>query len=131
VALGTSTPINEHESEVLEETLTADREHESETGRDPEADRLQASDESSRHDWRQFFTIEELTEAFEKIQKGEDPTDEEMKSRRGDGENESVDNGSESCPSDDNLDLRELYSIIYCDKNKSAEKIEAKLDVEA
>ena len=69
--------------------------------------------------------------SFEKIQKGEDPADDETKSRRGDGENESADNGSESCPSDDNLDLRELYSIIYCDRNKSKEKIAAKLDVEA
>jgi hypothetical protein len=32
-----------------------------------------------------------------------------------------VDNGSESCPSDDNLDLKELYGVIYGEKAKRAE----------
>lgn len=27
---------------------------------------------------------------------------------------ESSDGGSESCPSEDNLNLRELYNIMYC-----------------
>ena len=29
-------------------------------------------------DWRQYFNMDELTSAFEKIQKGEDPVDEEV-----------------------------------------------------
>jgi len=50
--LESPTPVLEHESEAHEETLTADREHESEMGRDPEADRLHASDAGSRSDFR-------------------------------------------------------------------------------
>lgn len=69
-----------------------------------------------------------MTEAFEKIQKGEDPNEDETKSNL---ESENEDNGSDSCPSDGNLDLRELYSIIYCDQNKSNLKIQAKKDFEA
>jgi len=65
--LGRATPVTEHDSEVQEETLTADRLHEDEIGRDTEPDRLQVSDASAKQEWRQFFTMEELTEAFEKI----------------------------------------------------------------
>ena len=63
-----------------------------------------------------------MTNAFEKIQRGEEPTDEE-KAKLPDipeAEAESVeDGGSDSCPSEDNLDLKELYSAIYCEKNKA------------
>jgi len=45
--------------------------------------------------------MEELEEAFNKIMKGIDPTEDEP------------DSGSDSCPSEDNLDLRELYKVIY------------------
>ena len=58
--------------------------------------------------------MDELTSAFEKIQKGEDPNDEEDKGIM------SIDNGSDSCPSDDNLDMKELYTAIYLEKNKMA-----------
>ena len=60
--------------------------------------------------------MEELTEAFDKIQKGDDPNDDETRSAIESGDE---DNGSDSCPSDGNLDLRDLYSIIYCDQTNS------------
>ena len=51
--------------------------------------------------------MEELTQAFEKIQKGEDPNDEENLSDGNAGVNGSKeDAGSDSCPSEDNLELR-------------------------
>ena len=72
--------------------------------------------------------VEELSTAFEKIQKGEEPTEDEGKTP---GENDSADDGSESCPSEGNLDLKELYSIIYCDGKKASLNIEARRSVEA
>ena len=36
----------------------------------------------------------------------------------------SVDNGSDSCPSDDNLDMKELYTAIYLEKNKMAQAMQ-------
>ena len=65
--LGSTIPLTEHESEIRDETLTVEHEHEYELDRDADADQLQASEGSVKHDWRQFFTIEELTTAFEKI----------------------------------------------------------------
>ena len=73
-------------------------------------------DDGPKDDWRQFFTVEELTTAFEKIQKGQDPNEEENQS----------DDGSASAPSEGNLDLNELYGVIYCDSKKKKEKLEAK-----
>jgi hypothetical protein len=61
--------------------------------------------------------MDELTSAFEKIQRGEDPVDEEATPAE-DGSLKSQDGGSESCPSDDNLDMKELYNAIYLGKNK-------------
>ena len=52
-------------------------------------------------DWRQYFTLDELTEAFNKIQNGLDPNDEEIDLSSDNGE----EGGSDSCPSDDNIDL--------------------------
>lgn len=63
------------------------------------------STKSSSKDWRQYFTMEEITTAFAKIQRGQDPTEDEV---------ESGDAGSDSCPSEDNLDLKQLYDIMYC-----------------
>lgn len=37
----------------------------------------EAEDDGPKEDWRQYFTVEELTTAFEKIQKGQDPNEEE------------------------------------------------------
>lgn len=54
--------------------------------------------------WRHFFSEEELIDAFEKILRGEDPNDEEE------------DSGSDSNPSEDNLDFDELYDVIYLEK---------------
>ena len=85
-----------------------------------EEDVLQSSDVSFKLDWRQYFTQEELVEAFEDIQNGKDPCDKE------EADNKSIDNGSESCPSEDNLELKELYNVMYCEKNKCKEAITAK-----
>ena len=41
-------------------------------------DQSYSAQQSIKSDWRQYFTIEELATAFEKIQKGEDPNDEEV-----------------------------------------------------
>jgi|TARA_B110000285_G_C15046347_1_gene574522 hypothetical protein len=49
--------------------------------------------------------MEELTNAFEKVQRGEDPNDDETVS--------ADDQGSDSCPSEGNLDIKELYGAIY------------------
>mmetsp|Transcript_40432 Transcript_40432/g.61679 ORF Transcript_40432/g.61679 Transcript_40432/m.61679 type:complete len:157 (-) Transcript_40432:2110-2580(-) len=73
-------------------------------------------------EWRQFFTMEELTKAYESISKGADPVDDEISLE---------DDGSESCPSDDNLEMKQLYDIIYCQKNKSEEVIEKKKNLES
>lgn len=53
---------------------------------------------------------------FERIQKGQDPTEDEKED----------DLGSDSCPSDDNFDLKELYDIIYCQRNKSLKVLQNK-----
>ena len=63
---------------------------------------------SSQYDWRRYFTLDELTAAFNKIQSGGDPNDDE------ETEESREETGSDSCPSDDNLDLKQLYDIIYC-----------------
>ena len=55
----------------------------------------ETEDDGPKEDWRQYFTVEELTTAFEKIQKGQDPNEEENQS----------DEGSASAPSEGNLDL--------------------------
>jgi hypothetical protein len=68
---------------------------------------------AAMNDWRQYFTNEELTEAYEKIQSGDDPNEDEVLEE----------NGSESCPSDGNLDLKDLYSAIYCEKKKAKDDI--------
>ena len=107
---------------IPEDSLTADREQEPSNA---EGDSIQANASSAKNDWRQYFTIQELTTAFEKIQRGEDPNEDETASV------DEVDNGSESCPSDDNLDLKELYGVIYGEKAKRAEQINAKAEVEA
>lgn len=65
--LGSTIPLTEHESEIGDLTLTVDHDDDHELDRDADADQLQASEGSVKHDWRQFFTIEELTTAFEKI----------------------------------------------------------------
>ena len=49
-----------------------------------------------------------MKEAFEKIQNGHDPVEDERE-----------DNGSDSAPSDDNIDLHQLYDIIYCQRKNS------------
>lgn len=72
-------------------------------------------------DWRQYFTLEELTTAFEKIQRGEDPNDDEE---------EEKDIGSDSCPSEDNLELKDLYGAIYVAKDKLKENVEARQKAE-
>ena len=72
-------------------------------------------DDGPKEDWRQYFTVEELTTAFEKIQKGQDPNEEEVPDEE----------GSDSAPSEGNLDLQELYGVIYCDSKKKKEKLEA------
>ena len=76
----------------------------------------ETEDDGPKEDWRQYFTVEELTTAFEKIQKGQDPNEEENQS----------DEGSASAPSEGNLDLQDLYGVIYCDSKKKKEKMEAK-----
>ena len=53
---------------------------------------------------------------FDQIQRGHDPNDDE----KGD------ENGSDSCPSEDNFDIQELYNIIYCKRNKSSQLIQGK-----
>ena len=63
--------------------------------------------------------MDELTNAFEKIQKGEDPVDEERKLLENQDDESVEDGGSDSCPSEDNLELKQLYSAIYCEKNKA------------
>ena len=70
--------------------------------------------------------MEELTEAFEKIKRGDDPNDEEIDTTSANGE----DPGSDSCPSDDNIDLRQLYDIMYCQRNKSMKTLLEKKDTE-
>ena len=62
-------------------------------------------------DWRQYFDVNELIQVFDKIQKGNDPTEDEK---------DEDDQGSDSCPSEDNIDLSQLYDIIYCQRNKTA-----------
>jgi ferredoxin len=57
-------------------------------------------------DWRDYFSGEEIDNAYDKIQNGEDPNDQEVMSR-----------ASESCPSDDNLSLKELNQIFTFSKN--------------
>jgi hypothetical protein len=80
----------------------------------------QESETGPKEDWREYFTVEELTQAFEKIQKGEDPNDDEPQDE----------DGSDSAPSDGNLDLQELYGVIYCDSKKKNEKIAAMNEAE-
>ena len=75
----------------------------------------QESEAGAKEDWRQYFTIEELTAAFEKIQNGEDPNDDEIQDE----------DGSDSAPSEGNLDLQELYGVIYCEGKKKNEKLAA------
>lgn len=60
-------------------------------------------------DWRQYFEPSELVQAFDKFQKGADPTEDEKED----------DQGSDSCPSEDNIDVKELHDIIYCQRNTS------------
>ena len=67
-------------------------------------------------DWRSYFDINELVQVFDKIQKGQDPTEDEKED----------DLGSDSCPSDDNFSIKELYDIIYCQRNKSLKQIQDK-----
>jgi len=55
--------------------------------------------------------MEELNTAYEKIQKGEDPNDDEVQEEE----------GSDSAPSEGNLNLEELYGVIYCDSKKKKE----------
>ena len=55
--------------------------------------------------WRDYFSIDELRKVYDMIIEGEEPTEEE-----GGGENDS---GSDSCPSDDNLNLEDLYNEVY------------------
>lgn len=40
------------------------------------------------------------------------------------------DAGSDSCPSDDNIDIRQLYDIMYCQRNHSAKTLREKRMVE-
>lgn len=56
------------------------------------------------YDWRTYFSLDELEKAYSLIVAGKDPNDEAN----------AVDEiGSDSCPSDDNLDLSDLYTSIY------------------
>lgn len=52
-------------------------------------------DDAPKEDWRQYFTVEELNTAYEKIQKGEDPNEEEVQEEE----------GSDSAPSEGNLNI--------------------------
>ena len=80
---------------------------------------------SNAIEWRQFFTIDELTNAFDKIQQGEDPNDQyDPMSDKEAVEGSVEDGGSDSCPSEDNIELKQLYSAIYCEKNKAKQAVE-------
>ena len=50
---------------------------------------------------------------------GKDPNDTEFK-------DETLEYESDSCPSDENLDLKELYQAIYLEKNKGQAQIQLK-----
>ena len=101
-------PDEEYET-ITNKSATAEREHEPKN----EDDFIKSTAESAKNDWRQYFTIEELTTAFEKIQRGEDPNEDETVS--------DADNGSDSCPSEDNVDLKDLYGVIYGERAKRTE----------
>ena len=58
-------PDEEYET-ITNKSATAEREHEPKN----EEDFIKTTAESAKNDWRQYFTIEELTTAFEKIQRG-------------------------------------------------------------
>ena len=57
--------------------------------------------------WREYFTPEELEIAYERIQRGDEDEPEEEEGRRA-----SL-TGSESDPSDDNLEKEELYMNLF------------------
>lgn len=77
--------------------------------------------ENKPQDWRNYFSKDEIQNAFEKINEGEDPNDEEES------------NGSDSCPSDDNKNEDEINTILEklsynkpTHNNKKASKNEEK-----
>eukprot|EP00347_Sterkiella_histriomuscorum_P012087 403369941 len=70
--------------------------------------------------WRDYFTIEELEKAYNLILQGQEPELQE----------ENFDDGSDSCPSEDNLDIKELYNVIYVRKKYHKREIESKIQTE-
>lgn len=78
---------------IHSENLKPNKEVDQLSGKEQET--IELLDEEGLQDWRQYFTIEELTTAYEKIQNGDDPNDDEPQDE----------NGSDSCPSEGNLDL--------------------------
>ena len=84
---------------------------------------IESSSFDSRQDWRHFFTEDEMGIAQELMQSGKDPNDTEYK-------DDTLEDGSESCPSEGNLDLKELYDVIYLEKNKALAQINLKHQAE-
>ena len=72
-------------------------------------------------DWREYFSVEELEKAYNLILQGQEP-DIDL----GDPD----DQGSDSCPSEDNLDIKELYEVIYVRKKWKRREIEERFEKE-
>ena len=70
-------------------------------------------------DWRTFFSHDEMVQAYDCIQQNKEP---EL--------SDNEDGGSESNPSEENLDLKELYDGIYLEKNKAETAISKKKEDE-
>ena len=68
----------------------------------------------NKQNWRSYFSLEELESAYNKIIQGIEPNEEV---------NEEEDAGSDSCPSDDNLEIKELYKVIYVRKKRRAREL--------
>ncbi|CDW89042.1 zinc carboxypeptidase family protein [Stylonychia lemnae] len=75
-----------------------------------------------KFDWREYFKIDELEQAYNLILQGKEPNIETEK--------QESDEGSDSSPSDDNLDIQELYTIIYVRKKYLKREIQQKIQDE-
>ena len=61
-----------------------------------------------------------MNTANEMLHSGKDPNEHEIKS------DTLEEDGSDSCPSDGNLDLKTLYECIYLEKHKALAKVQIK-----